>query len=391
MTITVEFKLRGKIAQYHAVDEAIKTAQFIRNKAIQYWMDHWGADKYDLSRLSKNLAAEFSFVSALNSTARVAACERAWRAISKFYANCKDRKISKNNKPGFKHNSRSVEYKTYGWKISVDYRYITFSDKKGIGTLKLIGTIPLNQYPKEKIKRVRIVKRAGSYYVQFVIDIDKTEGAPFTGSMIGLDVGLKSFYTDSNGKEEPNPKFFKVSEKKIKKLHQRVSKKKKGSSNRKKAIQKLQRGYLKTQRQRKDFVTKLARCVYQSHDLVAIENLNIKNMVKNHCLAKSISDAGWGLFREKLTHYSKVFGKSLILVNPAYTTQECSKCGNIVKKSLSQRTHQCSCGCLLDRDHNSAIVILNRAIQQINLKTTVGHTESNAWGENDLCSKPVVV
>ena len=102
--------------------------------------------------------------------------------------------------------------------------------------------------------------------------------------------------------------------------------------------------------------------------MVAYEDLRIRNLVKNHCLAKSINDAGWYQFRKWLEYFGKKFGKVTVAVNPAYTSQNCSSCGEVVKKSLSTRTHVCLCGCELDRDHNAAINILERALG------TVGHT-----------------
>jgi len=104
---------------------------------------------------------------------------------------------------------------------------------------------------------------------------------------------------------------------------------------------------------------RLARCVVQSNDLVAYEDLRVKNLVKNHCLAKSINDAGWYQFRKWLEHFGVKFGKITVAVHPAYTSQKCSECGAIVKKSLSMRTHVCQCGFVLDRDWNAAINILN--------------------------------
>ena len=126
---------------------------------------------------------------------------------------------------------------------------------------------------------------------------------------------------------------------------------------------------------------KLARCVITSNDVVVYEDLRIKNLVENHCLAKSINDAGWYQFRVWLEYFGKVFKRITIAVNPAYTSAECSNCGVIVKKSLSTRTHVCQCGCKLDRDENAALNILNKGL------STVGHTgtfaldASNASGE----------
>jgi putative transposase len=206
------------------------------------------------------------------------------------------------------------------------------------------------------------VKRADGYYAQFCISVDRTEILPATGNTIGLDMGLKSFYTDSNRLEVENPKFYRTGEKKMKRAQRRVSRKEKGKNNRRKARVRLGKIHLKISRQRKDHAVKLARCVIKSNDLVAYEDLRVKNMVRNHCLAKSISDAGWYQFRVWLEAFGRIFGRITVAVNPAYTSQECSSCGVVVKKSLSTRTHVCQCGCELDRDHNAALNILTKGI-----------------------------
>jgi putative transposase len=229
---------------------------------------------------------------------------------------------------------------------------------------------------------VRLVKRADGYYVQFCVAVDRQETLHPTGQTIGLDVGLESFYTDSNGVKAENPRFYRTGEKKLKRKHRQVSKKLKGSSNRRKARVRLSKVYLKVSRQRKDHAIKLARCVIRSNDLVAYEDLRIKNMVRNHCLAKSITDAGWYQFRVWLEHFGRVFGRITIAVPPAYTSQECSSCGVVVKKSLSTRTHVCRCGCRLDRDHNAGINILNLGLGTTGHVGTSALVAGNASGES---------
>lgn len=379
--IVLEFKAKGKTTQYAAIDEAIRTAQFVRNKCIRFWMDNRGVGQKELYRYNTALRAEYSFVKDLNSHATQVGVERAYSSIARFYDNCKKGMPGKKGYPKFKKNNRSVEYKTSGWKLSETRKQITFTDKKGIGNLKLKGTWDLNFYQLEQIKRVRLVRRADGYYVQFLVSVDnKVETQP-TGKTIGLDVGLKEFYTDSNGHNEPNPRFYRTGEKRLKFRQRRVSRKKKGSINRKKAIKKLGRVHLKISRQRQEHVKRIARCVIQSHDLVAYEDLRIKNLVKNHCLAKSINDAGWYQFRKWLEYFGVKFGRVTVAVNPAYTSQECSNCGAVVKKSLSTRTHVCECGFVMDRDWNAAINILKLAL------STVGHTgtwilDPNASGDS---------
>jgi putative transposase len=380
--LILEFKTYGKAKQFSAIDEALRTVQFIRNKAIRFWMDGLGKTQYDLNKYCAVLAKEFPFADELNSMARQASAERAWSAISRFYENCRKAIVGKKGFPSFQKDNRSVEYKTSGWNLAQNRKSITFTDKKGIGTLKLKGTRDLNFYQPDQIKRVRLVKRADGYYAQFCIQVNRLEAVEPSGRAIGLDVGLNEFYTDSNGAVAENPRFLRKGERRLKKAGRRVSKRVKGSINRRKARLILGKRHLKISRQRKDHAVKLARCAIASNDVVVYEDLRIKNMVKNHCLAKSINDASWYQFRIWLEYFGKVFGKITIAVNPAYTSQACSSCGVVVKKTLSTRTHVCGCGCVLDRDHNAARNILSRGLSTVGHTGTFGLEPSNACGED---------
>ena len=389
--LVFEFKAYGKSAQIKAVGDAIRTAQFIRNSCIRLWIDVKNTGKNDLNKYCAVLAAKFPFANELNSMARQASAERAWFSISRFYDNCKKGVFDKKGFPQFQKDCRSVEYKTSGWKLTDDRKFITFTDKKGIGRLKLKGTRDLHFYQINPIKRVRLVKRADGICVQFCINVNRQEDIALSGNTIGLDVGLKEYYTDSEGIMIENPKFLRIGEKVLKRSQRRVSRKVKGSKNRGKARQTLGKRHLKISRQRKDHAVKLARCVVQSNDLIAYEDLRIKNLVKNHCLAKSINDASWYQFRVWLEYFGQVFKKLTVAVNPQYTSQECSSCGEIVKKTLSTRTHVCRCGCVMDRDENAARNILRRGLG------TVGHTEtfmldmSNALGDESSTQVGVIL
>lgn len=380
--LVFEAKLEGTRQQYERLDEAIGTARFVRNSCIKFWMDNQGIGRYELSAYCAVLGREFPWAGKLNSQARQASAERAWSAIARFYDNCKKGKPGKKGFPRFKkHQTHGcVEYKTTGWKLSEDRRTITFSDGFEAGRFKLWGTRNLHFYQLKQIKRVRVVRRADGYYVQFCLDVVRVEKREPTGKTIGLDVGLTHFYTDSNGQTVENPRHLRKSEKALKRLSRKLSRTDKGSKNRAKARNRLSRKHLKVSRQRKDFAVKLARCVIESNDLVAYEDLQVRNMVRNKKLSKSISDAAWSAFRQGLEYFGKVFGVVTVAVPPHYTSQNCSNCGAIIKKSLSQRTHKCDrCGFVLDRDWNAAINILELALR------TVGHTGTNVSGENDLC------
>ncbi len=415
--ITIEYKIQAKQYQLKAIDEAIRTSQFVRNKALRYWMDNKGVNKYDLNKYCRVLAKEFSFANNLNSTARQSSAERAWSGIARFFDNCRKNRPGKKRCdpasakdarlvlewgeraprqgfPRFKKYSRSVEYKRSGWKLDeVTKKHITFTDKNNIGRVKLVGSRNIYFYQPEQIKRVRLVRRADGYYCQFCISIEVKEDMQPTGKAIGLDMGLKYFYADSFGHTEENPRFYRQGERRLNRLGRRLSRKyrnpKKGvkgermvksprtrqSKNYHKARVARAKQHLRVSRQRKDHAVKLARCVCASNDCIAYEDLNVKNLVRNRRLSKSISDAGWTQFRNWVEYFGWKFGKVTIAVPPHYTTQDCPACGTRIKKSLSTRTHVGKCGYVEDRDLAASINILKKGLN------TVGHTGIYAWGE----------
>jgi putative transposase len=379
-----EYKLDGSKAQYAAIDGAIRVVQFIRNKCLRLWMDERGISKNDLQCYCAVIAKEYPFATRLNSQARQASADRAWFAISRFYDNCKNHKPGKKGYPKFQHDNRSIEYKTTGWRLSPDGKHLTLTDGCGIGRVRLVGNPKqkIAAFPLEQIKRVRIVYRADGYYAQFGVKTARAIVHQPTGKQVGIDVGLKAYYTDSEGKTVDNPRHYRKAEQKLKRLQRQLSRKQKKSANRKKARKHLARAHLHVQRQREDFARKTASMLVSSHDVIAYEDVQILNMVRNHHLAKSIHDAGWGSFISWVKAYGLMHNVPIIAVAPHFTSQECSACGALVKKSLSVRTHICpSCRVVLDRDHNAALNILAKA-----LACTLGHretssSEDNAWGE----------
>jgi len=232
----------------------------------------------------------------------------------------------------------------------------------------------LFDFQEWQIQRIRIVKRADGYYCQLMLKLDARDITPqleSTGHCLGLDLGLKYLYADSNGNTVEPPKYYRKAEKRLNKLNRR-------KSNYKKASQKYAKGHLKVSRQREEFAKKLALRLIQSNDLIAQVDLKVKNLVRNRKLAKSINDAGWSQLRKWIEYFGIKYGRLTIAVNPAYTSQECLNCGRLIQKSLSVRTHVCSCGYVEDRDKMAALNILKKA--------TIGHIGSwssdlNAWGD----------
>jgi len=370
-----EYKLDANKAQYRAIDNAIRVVQFVRNKCIRLWMDSRGVGNNDLQVYCSMLAAQFPFAKCLNSQARQVAAERAWFSIQRFYDNCKAHIPGKKGYPKFQHNNRSVEYKTTGWTLASDGRHITFTDGCAIGRVRLIGCRDLATFPLPQIRRVRIVKRADGYYVQFSVHAHREVEHVPTGKRVGIDMGLNAYSTDSEGNTVSNPRYLRKAEKRLKRLSRKHSKCAKKSHNRKKAQKHLAKAHLKVQRQREDFARKQANALITSHDVVAYEKLSIRNMVKNHHLAKSISDAAWGVFLRWVNYYGTIHNVPVIAVAPHFTSQDCSACGTRVKKSLSVRTHVChNCGLVLDRDHNAALNILDKGLMVLSgRQEPVGH------------------
>lgn len=321
----LEYRIKPVASQIQSIEEAIRTTQFVRNKVLRFWMDNRAIGKTEMFRHNTFLRAEYSFVKELNSHTCQTAVERVLRAINRFFDNCKKNISGKKGYPRFKHNTRSVEYKTSGWKLHENRNRITFTDKKNIGTLKLIGSRDIYFYQPEQIKRVRILRRADGYYVQFSIKIDPrdtVESILPSQKAIGIDVGLKYFYADSNGGVVENPGFYRLSEKQLNYVNRLKSRKfvrgQKQSSNYLKARKRYAKKHLKVSRQREEFAKLAALRLIQSNDLIVCEDLNVKGLVKNRRLSKSINDVAWSKFRRWLEYFGDKYGKLVVAVPPHY-------------------------------------------------------------------------
>jgi putative transposase len=182
---------------------------------------------------------------------------------------------------------------------------------------------------------------------------------PLTGQETGIDLGLESFATLADGSQIANPRIFRVAERNLKRAQRRVSRRHKDSHRRQKAVKLLAKAHAKVRRARQDFHRKTALALVRQYDTIYHEDLQTANMVKNHHLAKSISDAGWSAFLSILSFKAVEAGKTVVAVPPASTSQACSGCGVLVHKGVSVRWHSCpDCGTSLHRDHNAALNIV---------------------------------
>ena len=252
-------------------------------------------------------------------------------------------------------------FKKYGTYKSITYPQSGFKIKGKKLYLSKIGDIRIKQHRelRGQVKTLTVKRMpSGKWYACFSCIVE-AQPKDKPSKDVGIDVGLNSYAVLSDDTTIDNPRFYRKSEKRLAHLQRGLSRKKKGSRNRNKARLKVARLHEYIQNQRTDFLHKASRMIADTYETVYVEDLKISNMVKNHCLAKSICDAGWGRFIGMIAYKAESAGGRLIQVNPRNTTQNCSQCGEYVKKTLSERIHECPyCGLVMDRDLNASKNIL---------------------------------
>ncbi len=214
-------------------------------------------------------------------------------------------------------------------------------------------------------KTCTICRRAGRFYAVITCEVPLPTPLPRTGRAAGVDLGIESFAVTSDGEFFPPARYLRKSLQRIRRLQRGIARSKQGSARRRKRVRMLQRMHVRLADQRRDMHCKTAYRLAREYDLIAVEDLAIRNMVRNPHLALSIQDAAWGAFLKRLLGKAEEAGRSVERVDPRYTSQECSRCGRIEKKTLSQRWHSCPCGAQMHRDVNSALVILRRVLHKI--------------------------
>lgn len=251
--------------------------------------------------------------------------------------------------------------------------------------LSKVGSIKVKMHRsiEGKIKTCTIKREGEHWYVVFVCQAEVAP-APVSYEDVGIDLGVMRLATLSNGEAIDHPRHYRKAEKKVKALHQELARKKRGSHRRNKAKQTLSKAYRKVRNQRADFLHKESRKLVNRYQVIVFEDIQTANLVKRPKpkqdengtylpngaaskggLNKSISDAGWSMFVGMCQAKAECAGRTLLQVNPKYTSQACSGCGQVRKKELSERWHSCDCGTELDRDHNAAINILYLGYKQL--------------------------
>lgn len=238
-----------------------------------------------------------------------------------------------------------------GWQLKTERLHIT-----NIGSIKVRWSRPI----EGTIKTVTIKRRAGQLFVCFSCDDVPATQYPATDKAIGIDLGVEALATTSEGERFENARYLKRQLKHLRRVQRHLARQKKGSNRRRKTVQQLQRLHLKIANQRADANHKASTILVRDNAEIHMERISPAFMLANKRLARSASDVGWGQFKTFLQSKAAAAGRKIVEKNPRNTSQECSSCGQLVPKKLSERWHRCECGTSLHRDHNAAIVILKR-------------------------------
>ena len=359
-----QFRIYPTYKQRQTFQAQLDACQTLYNQALhmrkqQYERDRKAASYNAQAAMLTQLRKQSPFWSSLHIDILQDTLRRLDKAFNAFF-----RRLKNGQKPGF------PRFKGKGRYRSMTYSHLAKQlIRPAIGRLSRmvvpkVGQVKIRLHrplPDGTIKNLTIQWKPSGWYACICVEVPDVPKVDIQ-SAVGIDVGLASFLTTSDGEKVNNPRYLRQAEQNLKKTQRRLSKRKKGSSRRTKIQDRIAKQHEHVTNQRRDFHCKTAHQLYSQYDAVVIEDLRITNMVQNHHLAYSISDAAWGHFTCALANKAEKAGLHLLKVPPHGTSQMCSGCGETVKKSLSVRTHRCDwCGLSLDRDHNAAINILRAA------------------------------
>lgn len=328
------------------------------NAALQERRDGWKVSRARINFFSQNLQLKYvrqerPDIGAYYSAIFEECLRRVGRTYDAFFQRC-----LKGQKPGFPRFKSRDRYNSFTYRRS---GFWLEGDKLRLSKLGSVR-LRLSRPVEGKIRNVTIKRQADGWYAILLVDELYCPFIPRTGESVGIDVGIENLATLSTGEIIENPQFLRASERRLRIAQRKVGRRKMRGKNRRKSVQQLARVHQKIVNQRRDYLHKVTNRIIREFDEIAVEDLNIAGMVKNHHLAKSISDAAWNTFVTILTIKAESAGRRVWKVPAAFTSQDCSRCGARVKKSLAVREHRCiGCGLVLHRDHNAAINILARA------------------------------
>ncbi|MBU2590257.1 MAG: transposase [Nanoarchaeota archaeon] len=354
---TYKFRLYPNEKQQKKLLQNFRICKEVYNSLLAESRKLWTTRRFDFNLLVKDMKITCpKYYSRAYSQVLQNVSDRLTKSFMNFFRRIKEKKSGKKLKvgfPRFKSRIISITYPQSGFRIIKGNRL--YASK--------IGNLPvkLHRVMKGKIKTMTLKRNnANQWFAYFTCETEKKKTKHCFKKHVGIDVGIESFAVFSNGELIDNPKHLFKSEQKLKKFQRKLSRKKKKSNNRKIARIKVARQHNNIVNQRQDFLHKLSNKITKSYSFIAVENLTITNMVKNHCFAKHINDASWGTFIQMLSYKAVACGGQLVKVNPRGTTTNCSNCGSKQEMPLSTRIYDCpNCGIVLHRDVNSARNILD--------------------------------
>ncbi len=368
-----KYRLWTNANQERELGIMLETHRRLYNYMLNMRIASWECDRLSInyqfqSWCFKGLRQENPYMARLNFSSAQATMRRLDKAYQNFFRRVKAGE-AKAGFPRFKGKGRfeSIEYPAYGDGIRLNGDRLRVQH---VGVIK----VKLHRPHEGTIKTATLKLEGDKWFLVLSCDLGDVAVPKSTNPPVGIDVGLESFLSTSDGEHVENPRFLKKELPELRRAGRAVSRKKKGGSNRRKAVRRLRRRHARVRNLRHEHHHKTALKLVRRYGLVAVEGLNVRGMVKNHCLARAISDAGWSGFRSILKSKAESAGVEVVEVDPAYTSQVCSSCGQLVQKALSERWHTCDCGCSLQRDVNAAKNILARGLVRTEpVGANVGH------------------